>query len=360
MTQISHSPIRASRLSLQSIDKDTSRPPFVKDEIVRGLVLKSISSKSAMLMIKGKRVIANTHVPLSEGGVVTLKVEKTYPNPILKLIKMESKGVHTINTSMILDGVKKNLWKAIIEDMDQFPLSIKDKELLNELVVNLSKKLFPNPTPDTLMESIGKSGLGWESKIRELLASKTQQPVDIQKLLAGDLKGLISKLIISTEGKSEHLNRLFSMIQNVQLLNHFGFEQDGKIFIPLPLQFPDGYFTVGQLLIQSDQYRDDRSEKKEKEAAFFRISFLLELSNLGPLRADLAVQGRQISGRFLTVKEETKYILEKNLPDFIAAFNSRGFSIFHLECHVKEPKQVNDTLVKEIIQKESCSISLVA
>jgi hypothetical protein len=361
LTQINHSPIRSSRLSLQSIDKDTSRPPFIKDEIVKGAVLKSISSKSVMLLIKGKRVIANTHVPLSEGRAITLKVEKTHPNPILKLINIESEGIdNIINASMILDGIKNNLWKMIIENMDQFPFSVKDKELLNELIINISKKLFPNPTPDTLMESIDKSGLGWENKIRELIASKTQQQADIQKLLAGDLKGLLSKLITYTGGKNEHLNRLFSMIQNVQLLNHFGFEQDGKIFIPLPLQFPDGHFTVGQLLIQSDQHSNGRSEKKEKGTGFFKISFLLELSNLGPLRADLAVQDRQISGRFLTVKEETRHILEKNLPDFIAAFNDRGFSISHLECHVKEPKQVNDTLVKEIIRKESCSISLVA
>ncbi len=361
MTQFSHSPIRSSRLSLQSIDKDISRPPFAKDEIVRGVVLKSISKNSVLMLIKGKRVIANTHVPLSDGSAVTLKVEKMHPNPVLKLINIESEGTdNIINASMILDGVKKNLWKTIIENMDQFSFSVRDKELLNNLIINISKKLFPNPTPDTLMKSIHESGLGWENKIRELLVSNTHQPAEIQNLLAGDLKGLLSKLITSTDGKNEHLNNLFSMIQNVQLLNHFGSEQDGKIFIPLPLQFPDGSFTVGQLLIQADQHSNDQSGKKEKRDGFFKISFLLELSNLGPLRADIAVRGRQISGRFLTVKEETRNILEKNLPDFIAAFNDRGFSISHLECHVKEPKQVNDTLVKEIIRKESCSINLVA
>ena len=361
MTQINHSPIRSSQLSLQSIDKDTSRQPFVKGEIVRGVVLKSISTKSVLMLIRGERVIANTHVPLSDGSTVTLKVEKTHPNPMLKLINIESEAIdNIINASMIFDGIKKNLWKTIIENMDHFPFSTKDKERLNELIINISKKLFPNPTPDTLMKSINDSGLGWENKIRGLLALKTHQQADIQKLLAGDLKGLLSKLITATGGKNEHLNSFFSMIQNVQLLNHFGFEQDGKIFIPLPLQFPDGYFTVGQLLIQLDQHSNDRPEKRGKGTGFFKISFFLELSNLGPLRADLAVQSRHISGRFLTVKEETRNILEKNLPDFIAAFKDKGFSISHLECHVKEPKQFNDTLVKEIIPKESCSISLIA
>ena len=312
-----------------------------------------------MLLIKGERVLANTHVPLNEGNAVTLKVEKTYPNPILKLIKIEGEGVDSVNTSLILNGVKTNLWKTILENMDKYSISIKEKELLNELIIDISKKLFPKPDPDALIESIDKSGLRWENKINEILNSKTHQQVDIQKLLAGDLKGLISKFIASAQGNDEHFNRFVSMIKNVQLLNHFGFEQDGKIFIPMPLQLPDGFFTVGQLLIQCDRYKNDRREKKEKENRFFRMSFLLELSNLGPLRADLAIQGKQISGRFLTVKEKTKCIIEQNLPSFIAAFKKRGFSIFQLECHVKEAKQVNDTLIKEIIREESCNISLV-
>jgi hypothetical protein len=359
LTQISHPRIPASWLSLQSWENDASPPPFVKNEIVRGVVLKSISSTSVMLLIKGKRVIANTHVPLSEGSAVNLKVEKTHPNPILKLMKIENESVDTINTSIILNGIRKNLWKTIIENMDQYPISIKEKELLKELVIDISKKLFPKPTPDMLMEFIDKSGLGWENKIRELLISKSHYHVDIQKLLAGDLKGLISKFITSSTRENEFFNRFVSMITNVQLLNHFGFEQDGKIFIPLPLRCSDGYFTVAQLLIQPDHYNNDRRKKKESGDGFFRISFLLELSNLGLIRADLAVQGEQISGRFLTVKEETKYVIEKNLPSFIAAFNKRGFSILHLECHIKEPKQVNDTLIKEIISKRSCNISLV-
>jgi Flagellar hook-length control protein FliK len=359
LTQISHSPIPSTYLSLPSYEKDTSQPTFSKNEIVRGVVLKSISLTSVMLLIKGNRVMANTHVPLTEGSAVTLKVEKTYPNPILKLMKIEEEGTHTINTSIILNGVKKNLWETIIENMDQYPLSIQEKDLLKELVIDISKKLFPRPTPEAVMECIDKSGLGWENKIRELITSKTNQQVDVQTLLTGDLKGLVSKFIALTAGKNEIFNRFVSMIQNVQLLNHFGVVQDGKIFIPLPLQFPDGYFTVGQLLIQSDRDNNKHPKGKEKGKGFFRISFLLELSNLGPIRADLSVQGEQISGRFLTVKAETKYILEKNFPSFIAAFNKRGFSIFHLECHIKEPRQVNDTLVKEMIREESCNISLV-
>ncbi|MEJ2656876.1 MAG: flagellar hook-length control protein FliK [Desulfobacterales bacterium] len=213
---------------------------------------------------------------------------------------------------------------------------------------------------DILAEFIDKSGLRWETKLKELLTLKTYRHADIKRLLTGDIKGLLSKFIASNISENDPFSRLVSLIKNVQLLNHFGFEQDGKIFIPLPLPLADGYFTVGQLLIQLDQYKNKEPRKKTRENGLFRISFLLELSNLGPVRADLAVRDKQITGRFLTIKEETKYVIEKNLPSFIEAFKKRGFSIFHLECHIREPKQVGDSLIREIIRKESCNISLIA
>jgi hypothetical protein len=359
LTQIIHSPILESRLSLQFRDNDTSHPQFIKNEIVKGIVLKSISSTSIMLLIKGKRVNANTHVPLSEGSFVTLKVENTHPNPILKLLNIEGKGIDTVNTSIILNGINKNLWKTIIENIDQYAIPIKEKEILEELFTNISKKLFPNPTPDLLKEFIDQSGMGWENKIRELLTSETHHQLDIQKLLTSDLKGLISKYITSSSQENELFKGFVSMIQNIQLLNHFAIKEDGKLFIPLPLRFSDGYFTVGQLLIESDRFKGSR-KNKEQENGIFRISFFLELSHLGPLRADLAIQNNKISGRFLTVKEKTKKVIEKQLPSFISAFNKRGFSILHLECYLKAPKHINDTLIKEIIPKRSCNISLVA
>lgn len=313
-----------------------------------------------LLLVKGERLIANTHAALDEGSAVTLKVEKASPDPILKLMKIEGENVDVVNTSIILNGIERNLWKTIIENLDQSSLPIKEKELLKELVRDTSEKFFSKPSPDMLAELLNKSGLFWENKIREYLTSRNPQSINIQELLTGDLKGLISKLMTSESGKSEHFTRFFSMIQNVQLLNHFGFDQDGKIFIPLPLQLADGYFTVGQLLIHSDQHKNGRGRQTAVKNGSFRVSFLLELSSLGPLRADLAIHDKQITGRFLTIKIETKHILEKYLPSLIDALSDKGFSISHLECHVREPKLVNDTLIKEIIPEESCNISLVA
>ena len=70
-------------------------------------------------------------------------------------------------------------------------------------------------------------------------------------------------------------------------------------------------------MIHLHENKKNDGDGKEKDKDFFRISFLLEMSNLGPLRADLVVRQKQINGRFLIVEEKAKNIIEKQLTSLI-------------------------------------------
>ena len=360
MNKVDYSTVSSSKISLQISDNATSHPKFVENEIVKGKVLKSSSLKNVLLLIKGKRIMAKTHMPLKEGSVISLKVEELDPNPVLKLLGTINENIDTINTSMILTGLKKNIWKTIVENIDHCILSDNDKQLFKELIDDISKKLFQKSNPDLLRELIDKSGIGWESKLREIITSKTNySKAEINELITGDLKGLGSKFISLMEGENDLFKRFVSTIKNLQLLNQSGLEQERKIFIPIPFQLPDGLFTIGQLLIHLyENNKDGDGSKKDKD--HFGISFLLEMSNLGPLRADLVVRQKQINGRFLVVEEKSKNIIEKQLPSLIKTLEKKGFTIPHFECHMKEPVEIKDTLIKEIIREEYHNISLVA
>ena len=87
---------------------------------------------------------------------------------------------------------------------------------------------------------------------------------------------------------------------------------------------------------------------------------MLEFSNLGPLRADLTIREKEIDGRFLLSNEEGKLLIERNLPSLINNLTARGFCIKNMECHLKKAEIVKHSLLKEIIQEEGCSVSLVA
>lgn len=349
----------SSNISLQPDNNHSFHPDLSKNEIVKGKVLKSFSLKNVMLLIKGQKVMARTDMPLREGSVISLKVEKVTPNPILKLVGTINENIKTVNTSMLLNGLNRNIWKTIIENIDHYTLPDNDKKLFKELIDDISKKLFQKSNPDLLRELFDKSGIEWEAKLRRIITSKTYYSQEnINELIKGDLKGLGSKMLSLMEEQND-LNGLVSMIKNVQLLNQLGFEQEGKIFIPIPIQFPDNLFTMGQLLIHLNK-DNEKNNGKEKGKDFIKISFLLEMSNLGPLRADLVIRKKQISGRFLIVEEKAKIIIENKLPYLITALETKGFVIPNFECHVKKPVEITDSLIKEIINEESHNISFVA
>jgi hypothetical protein len=260
---------------------------------------------------------------------------------------------------MILSTVKDNLWKTVLENINALDLTREDKVLFKELINDLSMRLFLKPHPDLLRILIDKLGLGWEAKLRKICVQKTIEGNDLSNLISDDLKGLGSKFFAFTGTKDTILHKFISSIENIQLLNHLGMERESKIFIPIPMQFPDGLFNVGQLLIHLDQQKKDAHDEKKGES-LYRVSFLLELSNFGPLRADITIRGNEIGGRFLLTNKAAKLILEENIPFLVSNLKEKGFYIQYLECLVKAPETIRQTLIEEIVQHEGCTISLMA
>jgi hypothetical protein len=224
----------------------------------------------------------------------------------------------------------------------------------------LSLRLFLKPSPELLRIIIDHSGLSWESKLRRLLIDKKVGGDNLNRLIEGDLKGLISRFLALKGEEEVFLKRFLLVIKEIQLLNRPGPEQDRKIFLPIPMQFPDGPFTVGQLLIHLPQKGKDEYGRQKNGKDFFRITFLLDLSNLGPLRADVTLRAKEIEGQFLLTNKEAKFVIEEGIPVFIERMEERGFSIRCIECHLKDPEIVKESLIKEIIQEEDNTISLVA
>lgn len=350
----------ASHISLQPEVNSESLLKLLKNEVVEGKVLKTSSSGEVLLLIKGRKVTAKTLVPLSEGKILSLKVEELLPKPTLKLLGINFTNSNAVNVPTILSAIKENLWKSTFENINQLGLPKEALSLFRELMKDMSLRLFLESSPELLKDFIDKSGLNWEAKLRKLLMNKGIGADHLNKIIEGDLKGLVSKFLTSDEKKTVLLKRLVSAIKNIQLLNHFGLEQERKIFLPIPIQFPNGLFTVGQLLIHLPQREKDESITKKTDKNLFKITFLLELSHLGPLRADLTIKGKEIEAKFLLAREEAKVLVEKSMPIFLNSMRETGFSIHHVEYHLKAPEFVNQSLLKEIVQEEGSTISLVA
>ena len=360
MIQPSSTTRQAYKIYLQSEENSTSFPKLIKNEIVTGKVIRSFSLSKSLLFIKGKKVIVRTRVPLREGMMLSLKVKEVSPNIILKLLDTNINSRGDVNTSIILSAIKENLWKSLCEGLKHDSLFGSDIKSLKQLINDLSRRLYLKPEPDILRRIIENSGFCWEAKLKKLILRKTTGKQSIGKLETGDLKGLGSKILSLMEGKQVLLKKLLSAIENIQLLNHMGLEQDRKLFIPIPIQFSDGFFTVGQLLVQLNQGKKEDHEAERTGNGLLKISFLLELSTLGSLRSDLAIKEKEIYGKFILANEEAKLIIQENLPAFNDSLQKKGFSVMQMECQVRPIEIVTQSLVKEIIKEEGSTISLVA
>ena len=356
MNRVSHLlSFSASKISLQPGTSNQSVLALSKHEIVEGRVLKSLCSGKALLAIKGRQALAQSSIPLTEGSVLSLKVEETGPLPILKLVGVRAADTEAVNSALIMSAVKENLWKSIFEGIQSYGLSRESVSRFQELLDALSSRLFSKSTPELLSLLIDKSGIMWEAKIKKAVTHQRIGTDAFNEIINGDLKGLTSKMLTAKGKEAGLLQRLVSTLENLQILNHLGLEHSRKIFLPVPMQLPGGLFTIGQLLIQLPHRRQDERVSKDVGKDSARITFLLELSNLGPLRADLTIHEHRIEGSFLLTNEEAKSLVEEAIPNLIQRLVESGFSVTFLECRLKEPEIVTESLIREIIPDEPSS-----
>jgi hypothetical protein len=347
------------KISLQPENFSQSPPILEKNEVVSGQVLKLLPESRVTLLIKGRSVIAKSPLPLTQGSFLTFKVENTSPFPILKLMGTTFRESGGVNVSVVMSAMKKNLWKALFENAGQYRLPKGDLIRFRALMDELTWRLSSRAKSDYLRGFIAKSGLGWEAKLRKVALNGSMKEWDFKRLLAGDLKGMVSRWLALQDKEEVLLKRLVSVIKNTQLLNLTGPDQDRKIFLPIPILLPQGIFTMAQLLIHIPR-RGGRSSSEKKQRDLFRISFLLELSRIGPIRVDLTIKGKAIIGQFVLATAEGKSILERNLPLFISSMEEKGFSVDQMTCKLKRTEKVTQPLINEIIQEGKGCMSLFA
>ena len=307
---------------------------------MEGEVVESYSPKAALLVIKGKRLIARTPGLLPTGRTVALRVEETEPVPVLRWVGLKPGEPLTVNLPLLLSAIDKNIWQSAYAWARQTPLQGNLESLLQGVLRGWGGKFYGTGT-ESFKEMIDRSGCHWEAKLRQWALQKGSGD-DLYQLAAGDLKGETIRFMSQGEGDNPLLRSLVHVIEEVQVFN-LGMLENGKIFRPIPLEFPDGAATVAQLLIHLPRHRENPSKKDEKTAT--RLTLLLNLSGLGWLRIQLAIMGKSIDGVCMTSSEETRAYLEKNLSCLLKGIGERGFSVRSFPCLLREAREVERSLL---------------
>ena len=333
---------------------------FVENEIVKGKVLKVLDSETATLLINGRKYTAGTRIPLKAGDLLEMKVKELSPVPVLRPMGIRHAGPGAANISVILSALKDNLWKSVFEKINAGGGSITEKALWNQITKDLPGKLLNEGRPESLCKMIENSGIFWEAKLKNVTGQKSIDSDQIRQLIDSDLKGLLLRLISETKGEEPDALRLLSAMKNMQILDRLGFEQDRKIFLPLPVILPDGHFMIIQLLFQFPPKDKDVHENSAGDKHPLNISVLLELSKLGPIRADFTIKGKRVEGVFKIAVRETLKLVESGIPAFVKTLEDKGLKIHHIGCMLKKPEIVTQPLFLEIIQTADNNINLVA
>ena len=335
-----------------------TRPGFQKNETVIGKVLRSYASGSALLSIKGDKVHVRTHVPLMQGTNVALQVKNLSPVTTLKLLGETPAGLQSRNLPAILSAIKGNIWAATMDSVLHSNLDKEEKSRILELLRSITASVYKKPSSDLLKSLISMSGLNLEAKIKKAININISTS-DMLKLIESDLKGLLSKLIGQGTQGSNQLKKLWATLENIQVLNQDGLERVRKIFFPIPMQLPDGIFSMGQLLLELPEWDENQTADKNQNGDVLKATFLLEMSLLGPIRAEFILREKTVEGMFLVAEKQTKRILEKNLGSLMDILNDKGFSISHVGCFLKNPETVTQALLKEMGNEENSSICLI-
>lgn len=344
-----------------------------KDEVVEGRIIKSISPQHAIMLIKGKQLLARTEgVPLKPGQLASFKVAETSPQCILKFLEVTSDQEDGITDLLMRSHFRGSPHKCLMALLNALRVSREGSaretvpRILMRMGALLSRiSLRPHDVahPEFLKSFIDGSGLMWENKLRTLLLSGLEPRHQTEALIEHDLKGLAFKALAAAgTGKQFSAQAMTSFLDDMehhQWLNLSALEEKGKLLFIIPMQWPDK-LTFAQLLIDLGARRGGRGGENNEDRAF-KLSLFLDMSHLGPVQVHASVLEKAIRVRFLVSNEDIQSFFDQYTPGLQQQLERHGFSLQQVTCRLEERASLASTsLVDAIIDADEHTISLIA
>lgn len=291
------------------------------------------------------------------------KVEQVVPQKILRMLSLNRPVEDGPASLLVTTSGISSPYKSIVKLLNMLASSdhgtTKEiSSILSDLKTLITGIALKSSDPSFLKTLIDGSGLTWEHKLTQFFLNKPVSSTDSDLVLKGDLKGLTMKLLGAWKGletvPKEEIQRFVDSLEQLQFLNHTALEEKGKLFFSFPVQWND-FFSFGQLLIGLPKNRE-----KEEGEEVIRISFLLQMSHLGPLRADMSIVDKTIRGRFLVADPHVQSLIDKHIPELKTRFLQAGFLIHDFVCALEEIEVLERaSLLEELIDREKGFINLV-
>lgn len=325
-----------------SKESNPDMPALKRNAGITAKVVNLMPDGKAVLDVNGQPVTVKTGIALNPGETIQLKVSQAGEEIVFRLMSSDpetssrplSTPVHFISRKAPAPGISK----AGLQKLGH---------MLNELAVK-----SPKADHEFLPRLIEKSGLFFESKmsdaVQQTLTPKKMKTV-LNQLLQQDLKGAVFSDMMAAGKDSDILKTLTAFVdtlENFQQINHQSSE--GNRYL-LPIPFLNGSaFRFGQLLIDTGQ--NTHSPEKDRDKVM-NISFFLDMSNLGPLRADFSILKKAITGRFLLADHDTCAYVVSAIPQLEKRLETAGFEIQKIDGATAAPEQLEQNRLVESLAK---------
>ncbi|MEP6600363.1 MAG: flagellar hook-length control protein FliK [Nitrospirota bacterium] len=129
----------------------------------------------------------------------------------------------------------------------------------------------------------------------------------------------------------QQAHELLTAIERTQVLNSVNNERGEPLTFQIPFLL-DGRASTAEFYVER-RFEDGR--KTDPEERHYSVIALLDLSELGALRVDLAMHKKQLSVKVTVEREETELLAVRRLSVLRQTLGEQGFAVEFLKCERK-------------------------
>ena len=327
-------------------------------QLLEGKVLEALGNHQFLIDFKGIKVVAESVLELNPGQRMQVTIVQTAPRVVMNLVTdgtAEQKALSLLRAQLpsridwgeLTASLAKVLTKEKLYQLEM----VVDKTVLEKVSSSLaSLSLSKDELGDgaKIKDFIERSGLLYESRLKEALVLNKIMPRQLREILEKDLKGLLLKLSRELEaagGKvykggdvslKSTIDALLQMVKTSvdkielhQLVNYLTSKNDQQLVFQVPIVLPEGIKNA-ELYVRSG-YQKSKKGKGDDDC---HIVFLLTMKSLGDLRIDTQVAKKKMRCTIQVANSAIARFVEQHLSELSHRLTALDYTVEQLVCTV--------------------------
>ncbi len=323
-------------------------PPLSVGEIVKAKVVEQFGDRNVLILLKGKRIVADSALMHNKGDRVKALVEQVQPRVILRvvgnhtspsLIIRENIGFYRLNPTGLIDFF--NEANRIFSQKDLGNLfSLLGKQNVTALLKMVQSLTLSQSTlkADFFKGYIYNLGYLMEKELGGALTRKFGKASAVKKA-SHNLKGLLLALKnklhgLTTDKKNHGMEKLLRFvdlslksIEAHQISNVVLQERDNVYFFNIPMLFPDGT-GLAEVFLEFD----DGNSKEGGPQKNCKMVCMFTMDALGDIVVETTIENRKLKCEIHCQDQTICDFIISFLPEIKERLDAAGYEASYVTC----------------------------